>query len=283
MSLRRLMHAHLGDWQNDLPPAWREFFRDCPALDFDLVPEIQVAEEARIWPGRRNAPLPGAPEWANICRAFDNLDPGQVRVLILGQDPYPRLNRATGRAFEDGGWDEANPMVVADSLRRLLQLAAALEYPDLGISEEDDDWDSVRDAMRKEVIAPPATPAFFDAMAAQGVLFVNAAWTFTSTDRAQKKAHLRIWKPVVNHLLRNLARSDQPVVFLLLGEDARKVFCAADPVCNRSAIVDDDHPRSGQFFQRTSPLLRVNQVLDHVGADRIQWWPLQQADAEEPE
>jgi hypothetical protein len=58
-----------------------------------------------------------------------------------------------------------------------------------------------------------------------------------------------------------------------LGDDARKTFCAADPICHRSAIVDDAHPRSSQFFDYRNPLERVNLALDDLGADPIQWWP----------
>ena len=275
VALSARLERHLArDWRDDLTPAWREFFEGVEP-DTDRLPDWEVPEVA---PPRLNLEHPreaGDPvPLHHMARAFDGLTPERVKVVILGQDPYPKPNRPTGRAFEDGTWDAANPQAVADSLRRLLQSAAAHERPDLGVSEERDDWARVCHAIQAEEIVPPATPTFFDALAAQGVLSVNAAWTFTGRANEQKGVHLRVWKPVVNHLLRDLAKSDQPVVFLLLGEEARKAFCAADPVCNRTAIVDNAHPRSRQFFERRNPLARVNEALGKLGVpDPITWWP----------
>ncbi len=280
----RLMQEHLDrDWRGEMPPEWRDFFADVDP-DMEGLPDWDVPG---VSPPRRVHEHPQQAgeqvQLAHMTRAFDGLTPDRVRVVILGQDPYPRPVRATGRAFEDGLWNAENPMAFADSVRRLLQAAAAHEFPELGISEEGDDWDRVRNAVNQEVVAAPATPLHFDALAAHGVLSVNSAWTFTGTASSQKTEHLRIWKPVIHHLLRLLSESDRSTVFLLLGDHARKMFCAADPLLNRSAIIDNAHPRSIQFFNRSNPFARVNDALDWLGTDQVRWWPRQHADADAPE
>jgi uracil-DNA glycosylase len=296
VALNEALEAHLArNWQEDLTPDWRAFFK-VVAPDLDRLSDLEVLD---IFPDRLNLgrPREAAEPTPNrhMTRAFDGLAPDQVRVVIIGQDPYPRRASATGRAFEDGAWDEANPTEVADSLRRILQSAAAYEYPDLRISEEGDDWGKVSEAIRKRTIAPPTAPTFFNALAAQGVLSVNAAWTFTGTDQKQKREHLRVWKPVMKALLQGLTwRDGSPIVFLLLGDDALRLFRTtvgrhfgrdAFNSATRLGTVYSDHPayqRGGPYFACGNPLRRVNQALERLGSEPVQWWPLQQAAAEEP-
>ncbi|WP_298500579.1 hypothetical protein, partial [uncultured Algibacter sp.] len=71
--------------------------------------------------------------------------------------------------------------------------------------------------------------------------------------------HLDLWKPARKHFLSNLAEQDQPVVFVLFGEGAMKTFFDVEPLCNRSIIVVQAHPRSQQFFEfGQNPLVRAN-------------------------
>jgi uracil-DNA glycosylase len=292
------MQEHLDrDWRAEMPPEWQAFFPDV-GPDLDGLPDWDVSD---VSPPRRIHELPGETgeqlESAHLTRAFDGLTPDRVRVVILGQDPYPRPRRATGRAFEDGLWNAENPMAVADSLRRLLQSAAAYEHPGIGASEEADDWGRVCDAIRRRVIPSPATPAYFDHLAEEGVLSVNAAWTFTGTDDAMKRAHLRLWKPVMKHLLRQLTwrTGNAPIVFLLLGDDARSLFRAtvaryfghdALDGATRLATVYCDHPAfqgGGPYYRCGNPMRRVNQVLERLGSNPVRWWPPEHPQPDAPE
>ena len=45
--------------------------------------------------------LLGTDREAHVFRAFDELEPDRVKAVVIGQDPYPHVTRATGRAFED--------------------------------------------------------------------------------------------------------------------------------------------------------------------------------------
>lgn len=237
VTLKARMERHLArDWRHDLEPVWRDFFEGTNGPVLHDLPDLNVAD---LFPDRLGLNHVRAADdevrERHMLRAFDGLTPQRVRVVVLGQDPYPRRNRATGRAFEDGAWNAARPALVADSLRNLLQSAASAEKPNLGISEVGGDWSRVRAAIQENRFLPPAVPRFFDDLSDQGVLSVNAAWTFTGEDKTEKDLHLKVWRPILNHLIRKLARSNQPIVFLILGEDARKTFCAADPVCQRTS------------------------------------------------
>ncbi len=285
-ALNLVIREHLArSWREDLPPTWRAVFANAEP-DLNQLPNYDVPE---IFPSRLNLGRPRNEQDVgpirHMLRAFDGLAPDEVRVVILGQDPYPRRDRATGRAFEDGAWNEALPRVTAKSLRRLLQSAAACERPELGISERQDDWGSVHQAMHDGELPPPAVPGFFDSLAAQGVLCVNTAWTFTGTSREQLGVNIGVWRPVVDRLLLELVQHEDwgPIVFLFLGAKARDRFRAATFQhlrANPERLFDTvycAHPtawRGRTYFEYENPLRRVNDTLIRLGADPVRWWPL---------
>lgn len=273
VALRERMRERYADWQADLPeepvgldgqpvPGWRTFFAECPDPDWAKIPEdIEIADDAFVWPGCLGDALPGMPAGAHICRPFEGLAPDDVRVVVLGEDPYPHIERATGRAFEDGIPD-ADDRALRPALRNLGKSARTLA----GGGPEGR-------------ICPPrpgraaAIRAHFDSLGDQGVLFVNASWTFTQTDNAHKAAHRTLWKPVTSHLLSKIAGLPGPqVIFLLLGNDAKAVFdqLGLDGVRD----IRHAHPTSwgGRFFQGDNPLGRVNDALEEFGEEPIDWW-----------
>ncbi|MBJ6373659.1 hypothetical protein [Sedimentitalea arenosa] len=274
-----------SDWRVDLPAEWQGIFADCKALAINApgLVGIDLPEGTPIFPQRRGQGLDSAPQGSHLCRAFDGIAPANVRVVVLGQDPYPDVARATGRAFEDGAWDGNNPATAADSLRRLLQSAAACARPNLGISEETDDWTRIWDAVHRGGLAPPIMPRYFDDLAAQGVLCVNAAWTFTGRARTHLDVHLKVWKPVVKHLILGMiTREGGGPVFLQLGGKARNLFrgatwrhLRANPEINVRTVYCA-HPTAwtGQtYFNYENPLTRVNQALAELDAGEVRWWP----------
>lgn len=103
MALRERLTAHLNqNWREDLEPVSRGFFEGVEP-DLGELPEWDVPD---LFPDRLDLghlrevedPVPVR----HMLRAFDGLTPDRVRVVILGQDPYPRRAGATGRAFAPG-------------------------------------------------------------------------------------------------------------------------------------------------------------------------------------
>lgn len=279
-ALNTCLKEHLRNWREDFEPRWQEFFAGIEP-DLEGLPSWEANDP---FPYRLHPKLPRADATHHMLRAFDGLTPEQVRVVIIGQDPYPRRARATGRAFEDGEWTQNGPAAGARSLQRLLQSAAAVDYQELQISETRGDWGRVRNAIRQKDLPHPATPGFFNALADRGVLSVNAAWTFTSTTKGHLKVHIAVWKRVMQHLILKLSSRDgaPPIVFLLLGKKARDLFQSATAeYLNKNP----DHPiktvycahpvaRSAPgYFQGQNPLRQVNEALGELGAEPIRWWP----------
>ena len=282
VALRERMRDLYAGWQADLPeepfgpdrqpvPGWRTLFEGCRPPDFEAIPwHLEIAENASVWPGRRANPHEDAPEGAHICRAFEGMEPEGVRVVVLGQDPYPSISSATGRAFEDGTPDEEDR-----AIRRAL-CALGQSALDLDPGAEH------RAFCHGRVGRAEAIRICFDRLADDGVLFANAAWTFTkkSTPNEQQKdyqaAHRALWKPVTEHLFREIAmREQESVVFLLFGRDAKRIFADLDlPPRNTVRVVEHTHPTApnNSYFKEENPFEQVNQELRDLGQAPITWW-----------
>lgn len=307
-----LLKDRLREWKQGLTPAWRDFF-GAVEPDLDALGNLKALDSHPL-PNKPD-PSAGADEAVprHLTRAFDGLAPGDVRVVVVGQDPYPGSEQATGRAFEDGRWKKEMPSGVALSLKRLLQSAAAHDQQKPEIAKDDQGWDTVCEAIQSGDLLPPTTPGYFNFLAEQGILFVNAAWTFSkgkggSKGKAgknpHKETHRKAWRPVMEHLLSNLIQrgGTTPVVFLILGGDALDIIqilirAACKEIksegtrMTRIVTVYCAHPTSQKgpkkekpnktYFEYENPLKRVNDALIALGAAPIQWWPTLQ-DASNP-
>jgi len=109
VALRARMQERYTDWRDDLPvepvgpdgqpvPSWRAHFAECPALDVGAIREgLEIADDAPVWLGRRNHRPNAAPIGSHVCLPFDGIEPAGVRVVVLGEDPYPSISGATVR------------------------------------------------------------------------------------------------------------------------------------------------------------------------------------------
>jgi len=274
--LRDRMEECYAEWQADLPeellgpdgqpvPGWRTFFAECVPLVFDCIPEhLQIAADAQVWPGRRHNRPYGAPVGSHVCLPFDGILPTSVHVVVLGEDPYPSISGATGRAFEDGTPDAAGEAIKL-ALRVLGQSALDLHgdtYPP-GFCHGREGRDV-------------AIKGCFDQITAQGVLCLNASWTYT--EQAHKSAHRGLWKPVTAYLLERLAeRPEGPPVLLLLGIKAERFFDSLHlQNLPQAVVVRSNHPseRENRYFAGPNPFQLVNESLQALHRRPVTWWSL---------
>src|SRR5687768_12199978 len=102
--LRDLLANHYAAWRNDLPSSWQAPLQSV-APDLAGVPAgTTISASVAIFPRLKASPLAGAPPGASVLRCLDRVSFQDVRVVVMGQDPYPRRRQATGRAFEHGSW-----------------------------------------------------------------------------------------------------------------------------------------------------------------------------------
>ena len=184
-----------------------------------------------------------APAPDRIFRALALTPLDAVKVVILGQDPYPRAGDATGLAFSYGG-DRAVPA----SLRVILQELAA----DQG--------------------HPKPRGGDLTAWAQSGVLLLNTALT---TRVGVAGAHLRTgWQALADQAVSALSAGTRPVAFLLWGASARARAVLIDRT--RYLVIESGHPsplNRARDFQGSRPFGRANAWLARQGIAPIDWRP----------
>jgi uracil-DNA glycosylase len=147
----------------------------------------------------------------NPFRVLDMLRPDEVKVVILGQDPYHGPGQAQGLAFSVPDDCKRPP-----SLRNIFKEIAA-EYPDKGIPAGNDLTPWVR----------------------QGVLLLNTSLT---VEDGQPASHAkRGWEAVTDALIAQVARQPQPKVFMLWGSHAQSKR-ALLPDNDNTLVLTANHP-----------------------------------------
>ena len=118
--------------------------------------------------------------------------PEAWRVVVFGQNPYPRLESATGIAMFDNAFDswESKRFGSVVSMRCIIKAAAMVKYgADFKTSVAD-----LRALLKRHSSVTP--PQWFQAMLSQGVLLLNAALT-TGGEGISATEHNRFWTHVV--------------------------------------------------------------------------------------
>lgn len=181
--------------------------------------------------------LPAGP---NVLRAFTQpFD--QVKVLIVGQDPYPTPGHAVGLSFSVAPHVRPLPPSLINIFREYTE--------DLGYPE-------------------PAT-GDLSPWSEHGVLLLNRA--LTVAPRRPGSHRNKGWEEVTEQAIRALAaRSRRPLVAILWGRDARNLRPLLGPVpCIESAHPSPMSARNGFFNSR--PFSRANQLLAGLGAEPVDW------------
>lgn len=179
------------------------------------------------------------PAGENVLRAFQQPF-HSVRVLIVGQDPYPTPGHAVGLSFSVS--PETRP--IPKSLVNIYT-----EYmSDLG--------------------HPKPSTGDLTPWTEQGVLLLNRALT---VQPGKSNSHRnKGWEPVTEQAIRALAERDAPLVAILWGSQAR----ALKPIIGADRCVESVHPSplsaAGGFFG-SRPFSKANELLAKQGAEPIDW------------
>jgi uracil-DNA glycosylase len=179
------------------------------------------------------------PAGNNILRAFSRpFD--QVKVLIVGQDPYPTPGHPIGLSF-------AVDRQVRPLPKSLINIYRELET-DLGI--------------------PPAQHGDLSSWSDQGVMLLNRVLTVQPGKPASHRGWG--WESVTELAISSLVARNQPLVAILWGRDARNL----QPMLGRVPSVASAHPsplsaNSGFFGSR--PFSRTNELLQQMGRAPVDW------------
>jgi uracil-DNA glycosylase len=179
------------------------------------------------------------PAGAAVLRAFTRPF-ADVRVLIVGQDPYPTRGHAVGLSFSVMPDVRPIPRSLANIFR---------EYgTDLGL--------------------PPPATGDLTAWADRGVLLLNRVLTVAPGQPASHRG--RGWEPVTEQAIRALVARPQPLVAILWGRDARNL----GPLLGDTPRIESAHPSplsAGGGFFGSRPFSRANDLLTGLGAPAVDW------------
>ena len=180
-----------------------------------------------------------APAREDIFRAFFTpLD--SVRVVILGQDPYPTQGHANGLSFSTGRDVRPVPRSLANIYTELRD--------DLGIE--------------------PAEHGDLSRWVSQGVMLLNTSLTVRVGEAGSHR--MLPWRKVTGEALRTLAERGGPLVAVLWGREAQWAQTILDGVDR----IESAHPSplsAHRGFFGSRPFSRTNASLVEQGGDAIDW------------
>jgi len=179
------------------------------------------------------------PAGDNVLRAFSQPF-ADVRVLIVGQDPYPTPGHPVGLSFSVAPEVRPVPRSLQNIYREL--------QDDLGV--------------------PVPSNGDLTPWTRQGVLLLNRVLTVAPGKPGSHAG--QGWERVTDQAVRALAARDQPLVAILWGRQAQSLEpLLSDAICLRSA-----HPSplsaSGGFFG-SRPFSRANALLAEHGSEPVDW------------
>src|SRR5262245_39642502 len=104
--LRDALDETFAGWEGRLPAGWKKPLAGVGLGGKDVADNLLLEPRFPIFPafqGEKGEPrLLGSPDDSDTFKALRGVAPGKVRVVIVGQDPYPDVAKATGRSFEQG-------------------------------------------------------------------------------------------------------------------------------------------------------------------------------------
>lgn len=181
------------------------------------------------------------PPKSRILRALNLTDYENVKVVILGQDPYHGVGEANGLAFA-----VSNGIKLPPSLQNIYKEL----YDDLGI--------------------PISNVGNLECWAKEGVLLLNAVLT---VEKDKAASHKDIgWERFTDAIIKKLNEKETPVVFILWGNFARsKKVYITNP---KHYIIESTHPSpfsAYHGFFGSKPFSKTNDFLKKNGIKEIDW------------
>lgn len=181
------------------------------------------------------------PKMADLWTAFEWTPYNDVKVVILGQDPYHGENQAHGLAFS------VQPGVkVPPSLRNMYK---ELES-DLGI--------------------PPVKHGYLEKWAKEGVLLLNAVLTVRKGEAYSHRN--KGWEEFTQQVIQALNEREKPMVFILWGNAAKKKRTMIDE--SKHTVLTSVHPSplsANRGFFGSRPYSRTNEALKEMDQGPIDW------------
>lgn len=176
------------------------------------------------------------PEKENIYKALEIIKPENVKITILGQDPYPNPNFATGMAFS-----VPQNAKIPQSLRNVYK-----EAKSRNLTGDLSSW------------------------AEQGVMLLNTSLTFFG--KTNQKQHCKMWQPLTDAVISIISKTQQGTVFMLWGAEAHKKEHLIDQ--KKHLVIKTVHPSplsAHRGFIGSDCFTEANDFLEKQNKNTIKW------------
>lgn len=199
--------------------------------------EIKSFLKSEIEAGKTIYPHP-----KNIFAAFDHTPVDNLKVVILGQDPYHGEWQAHGLSFSVQKWVKTPP-----SLKNMYK-EIKNEYPDFEIPEHGN----------------------LEHWAEQGVLLLNSILT---VEKSKPASHAKCWwTDFTDVVLQKISDSQNGIIFVLWGNFSRWKKTLIDE--NKHFILESPHPSpfsAHSWFFGNGHFKEINRILKESGKEEIEW------------
>ena len=198
----------------------------------------------KLGPEYKRKPI--CPAQNKVFRAFELCPYNDLKVVMLGQDPYPQKGVATGILF--GNDKEVAEENLSPSLQVIKEAAINFEIPHNCII-----FDQTLESWAK-----------------QGILMINSALT---VEMNEVGSHAMLWRPFISKLLKNLSDNNTVTVYVLFGRQARTFKPYINGKFNH--IIEVEHPA---YFARTNTKMpygvfkSVSNLVEGIYGVPIEWY-----------
>lgn len=176
----------------------------------------------------------------SVYKALELTPLANVRVVILGQDPYHGPGQANGLAFSVGRGVPLPP-----SLKNIFKELYSDWGGELRTDGDLSDW------------------------AKQGVLLLNSS---LSVEEGKPGSMSELWEPVTDEIIRFIDSNVEPVVFVLWGNHAKHKKALI--VHNERNVIESAHPSplsASRGFFGSKPFSKINRLLSFNGLEPVVW------------
>ncbi|SNY96258.1 uracil-DNA glycosylase [Halomonas sp. hl-4] len=219
---------------NPLPDDWNHWLGNEFQADYMRSLKRFLADEKAA----KKIIYPHSSQW---FRAFELTPLNDVKVVILGQDPYHGPNQAHGLCFS-------------------VQAGVAVPPSLLNIYKE----------LASDVGAEPVSHGHLEAWAKQGVLLLNTSLTVERGNAASHRG--KGWEPFTDRAIETVSAHALPSVFLLWGSHARQKKTLIDT--QRHLVLEAPHPSplsAHRGFFGTRHFSQANRFLVEHGRAPVEW------------
>ncbi len=181
------------------------------------------------------------PAGRNIFRAFEKCKPDDLKVVIIGQDPYHGVGQANGLCFSVNDGVPFPPSLV-----------------------------NIFQEVKADVGSPIPTSGNLDRWAEQGVLLLNAVLTVRAHEAASHAG--KGWERFTDAVVQAIAQHKQGIVYMLWGNYAQRKAAMVDP--QKNCILKSVHPSplsAHRGFFGCHHFSQANQYLIQTGRTPIVW------------